>query len=318
MSRARLLYNPNAGRFPPDQAAGIAAGRLRQHGWAVEILATNSAEDVTALAREAAQEKFDVVIIAGGDGSVGRVAAGLHGSGTAMAVLPTGTANVWAKELGLPVITPRSASHIERAADLIAESRPRRIDIGFCNGIPFLLWAGIGLDALVVRQAEKKRSHFRKIFAYPEYALRALRYAAGWPGVRIQLAASRPAREEKLTLDGIYQLAVISNIRLYAGGIARISPNARINDGEMDLWLFQGRGFLAACRNAWQLIRGTHLGAPACRVIPFSDLAIQLDSPTYLHADGDPLPENRQVHIQVQRQSLRAMLPQMAPNALLQ
>ena len=318
MPQARLLFNPNAGRFPPEKASEIAAGRLRQHGWTVEILPTHSAEHVTSLAREAADEQLEAVIMAGGDGSVGRAAAGLQGSQTSLAVLPTGTANVWAKELGLPAITPRSARHIEGIADLIAGSQPRQIDIGICNGNLFLLWAGIGLDAMVVHQSEKKRSHLKKLFAYPEYALRAFRYAAGWPGVQISLEACRSPGGFRTRLEGCFQLAVVSNIRLYAGGFVRLSPNARINDGLMDLWLFQGSGFWAACRNAWQIIRGSHLKANTCRVIPFSQLGVQLEAPTFLHADADPLPESGRVKIEVRQQNLSVLLPKTAPENLLQ
>ena len=139
-----LLFNPNAGRFPPEIAAKRAAARLTDLGWSVKTIPTRSAGHITALAEEAAGNRDDALIIAGGDGSIGRAVAGLSGSRTALAVLPTGTANVWAKELGLPPISPSSPRGIEANADLIAAGTVKKIDTGRCNGTPSSYGPGSG------------------------------------------------------------------------------------------------------------------------------------------------------------------------------
>src|SRR5512141_248679 len=101
MRKALLLYNPAAGRIPIRPFIGGIMRPLRMAGWKVEVVETISGRDSTRLAHQAALEKFDGVFAIGGDGTVGQVASGLINSNTALAVLPGGTMNVWARELGL-------------------------------------------------------------------------------------------------------------------------------------------------------------------------------------------------------------------------
>src|SRR5512142_3066445 len=101
MRQALLLYNPAAGRVPVRPFIGGIIRPLRSAGWKIEVVETISGRDATRMAHQAAIEKYDGVFAIGGDGTVGQVAAGLIGTDTALAVLPGGTMNVWANELGL-------------------------------------------------------------------------------------------------------------------------------------------------------------------------------------------------------------------------
>jgi diacylglycerol kinase family enzyme len=237
-------------------------------------------------------------------------AAGLAGSETALAVLPSGTTNVWAQELGLPKIKSPRREEVCAVADLIAQSQPRRMDVGACNGKPFLLWAGIGLDALVVRHSEQKRSHLKKRFAIPEYILRAFRAAATWEGISATVRADCATGVSQF--EGRFQLAVVSNIRLYAGGLAEISPEARLDDGEMDLWLFDGSGASGALRSAWNILRRAHVNQPGVRRVRFRQVNVELASPAALHSDGEPCGDHRSVELSVTRQALKILVPPTA------
>ncbi len=308
MTRAILVYNPKAGRYPSAQTAGYVASQLRTHGWEIHTQPTRDADHVAMLAREAAADELDVFLIAGGDGSIGIAAAGLVGSGTAMAVLPTGTTNVWAQELGLPRIRPGKPETLDRIAALIAGSTNRLMDVGMCNGRTFLLWAGIGLDALVVRRSEQRRSRLKKKLVIPEYMLRTLKIVTTWPGVRARIRAES-LNAPPLELEGTYQISVASNIGLYAGGLATLSPEARLDDGEMDMWLFEGKGTRAAFRSAWNIVRGSHVQSAIARRISFSRMVIEIEKPAHLHNDGEPLgPENR-IELTVNRQALNILVP---------
>src|SRR5512142_833260 len=101
---------------------------LRESGWSIELVETARQGDARFLAREAAERQLDAVIAVGGDGTVNEAVNGLVDSPTALGVLPLGTANVWAKEMGLPM------GNLEAAALLLAGAIMRTIDVGIVRG----------------------------------------------------------------------------------------------------------------------------------------------------------------------------------------
>jgi YegS/Rv2252/BmrU family lipid kinase len=309
MPHALLIFNPNAGRFPPQEAANQTAGVLRRLGWQVEVCATRDADHVTDLAAQAAADGRDALIVAGGDGSISRGVRGLLGSRTALAVIPTGTANVFAKELGLPMIGPAGPDAAVENAKAIAASRVMEVDVGLCGEKPFLLWAGFGLDAQVVRRAESRRSRIKKLFVLPEYFLRTMTAAAHWPGAEIEVCGLRGDGETRVAYKGRMQLAVASNIRYYAGGYALLSPDACIDDGEMDLWIFKGRGARAALRHARNLLNGSHVHDSETVRLPFRKIVIESDRAAALHRDGEPGLDTNRLEITVRPRELRILAP---------
>jgi len=105
MRRALLIYNPSAGRFPAGPLVKRAADVLKEADWDVNIVASTSGDNLRPLVAEAVRNDYEAVFVAGGDGSVGAVAAELIGTETALGVLPAGTSNVWAQDMGLETLT---------------------------------------------------------------------------------------------------------------------------------------------------------------------------------------------------------------------
>jgi len=252
MPKAYLVYNPAAGRFPSRMLTERAAAVLRSEGWEVSLEQTGGGPHITELARQAVEYSMDAFFVAGGDGSINFATAGLVGNQTALGVLPAGTANVWARELGLPGLTWTRWTALEESARRLATASLRSVDVGFCNQNPFLLWAGVGLDAFIVHRIEP-RSRWEKHFAIAHYAAATVRQARMWEGIDLRVLA------DGVEVSGHYLLAVVSNIHLYAGGFAEISPYARLDDGVMDLWLFSGETLLETVHQAWDLWSGRHL-----------------------------------------------------------
>ena len=150
---ALLIFNPTAGRARRLGSGGLDRARkvLAGHGIDSELAPTDGPGSGPELARRAIRERREMVIVCGGDGTLNEVVNGLAGSATPLALLPAGTANVFAKELGLPW-------NIERAASLIAGSKLRRIALGHVTaeelgegGRYFLSLAGAGPDGALVR-----------------------------------------------------------------------------------------------------------------------------------------------------------------------
>ena len=168
-SRAVLIFNPESGRMRRQRSQQIAAAQreLEQRGIAVDAQGTTRAGEATELARNAVQTGAELIIVCGGDGTINEVVCGMACSKVPLAVLPAGTANVLAREIGLPL-------SIAAAARALVACRPRRLSLGCVGSRYFLLMAGIGFDAGVVRQVNAKH---QKLLGMTTYILEALRQA---------------------------------------------------------------------------------------------------------------------------------------------
>jgi YegS/Rv2252/BmrU family lipid kinase len=309
MSKACIIYNPAAGRFPSRMLTERAADVLRDYGWQVRLERTHTDSDIIQLARQAVDDGNDALLIAGGDGSINHALPALLDGDTALGVLPAGTANVWAREIGLPGLTWTRVMALEESAHRLATARVEKVDVGFCNQRPFLLWAGVGFDAFVAHRIEP-RTRWEKHFALAQYATNALRQATVFNGIDLKIHG------QDVDLSGHYLLAVVSNIHLYAGGLAEISPHARVDDGKMDLWLFSGNTLIETITHALDVLSGRHVHSEQARCITFEEIQLASDSPLYAQVDGEPIEEGQTMKIVVHRQVLPVLIPEQASGDL--
>jgi len=307
--KGQLIYNPMAGRFPSLPLVERAAKTLESNGWEIDITRTEGGDQITKLAKRAATSGLDAIFVAGGDGSIHQAVAGLLGSETALAVLPAGTANVWAQELGLPTLSWTNWGALETSVKKILNGTVRTMDVGVCQGIPFLLWAGVGFDAFIVHHLEP-RSRWQKQIATPHYAANVAWYARTWSGMDLNIWADG----EKVS--GIYVVALVTNIHLYAGGLAEISPKARIDDGIMDLWLFAGDTLLETLQHMFDLASGKHLSSEKTNYIPCKKVIIKSKTDLYLQLDGEPIAPSKIITIDIRSQALRVLVPRDVPKPL--
>lgn len=302
MQSAYIVYNPAAGRLPVGPFVYRAAEILREAGWQMRIFPTRSGKHAVELAQEAAG-KVDVVFAIGGDGTIGQVASGLAGSNTALGILPAGTHNVLAAELGLRPFDWNRWWALDENIRQLVNAPIYKVDVGLCNGKPFLLWAGLGLDAMAVQQLES-RVRFDKYWSVPQSAALTLWNATFWHGTDMKAYA-----DGKL-LEGHYMLMVVTNIRRYLGGLTQISPEARLDDGQMDLWLFSGTHLGDALRHAIGMFSGTHMLAEDAICVPFHNLRLESASPVSLHMDGEPQGLTENLDFSILPRSLKMMIPQ--------
>jgi len=182
------------------------------------------------------------------------------------------------------------------------------VDVGLCNGQPFLLWAGIGLDAMTVKKLDP-RKRFEKYLNIPEYFATTVWNATIWHGMNLRVTA-----DDKL-VEGHYLLGIVSNIRHY-GGQFRISPAAYLDDGEMDLWLLSGSTLADAFRHFFEILAETHVTSDQARRIPFRKVYIESDTPFPIQIDGEPLLGAQQVVLEVLPQKLLILMPPQARHLL--
>lgn len=320
---AWVIANPSAGRGARRAAIDAAVAAWSRRGWAVTRRWTAGRGDATAIARAAAAAGADIVAVAGGDGTLNEAANGLVGSRAALAVLPSGTANVLAAQLGLvgwpsPLRTP----DLSAAADALAAGRVQPIDVGLARptGAPprhFVMWAGVGLDAEIVRRVEGPSRRLKARGGPWAFA------AAGWHVLR-----RTPACEAVVRVDGRRRRvrllgAVISNIPLYAG-LVHLAPEARLDDGVLDAAWFEGTGrrrvvgaWLAAGRAAGASSFGRRVvfGRPDPArplAMPVRTVRIVSRPAAPVHVDAEPC-GTTPVRIDVVPGALRIVVPHGAP-----
>ena len=267
---------------------------------------TRAPGDAAALARKAAQAGYDAVIVAGGDGTLGQAADGLAGSNTALGVLPVGTSNVWARELALPLLLDTSPAGIVPAARALAEARVRPVDLGRIGARHFLLWAGVGLDAHIVSRVEP-RTGLRKQLGLPYYIAASFIAGFDWSGAEAQIEVDGE------TIAGHMLMVLIGNNRIYGGGVFHVSPHSRLDDGLLEMWAFEGRGYGATLAHAWGLRRGRHTDHPRVQHRAGRRFTVNTARPLPAQADGDLLEGLTPLTIEVAPRALRALVPQSAP-----
>src|SRR3990170_2199019 len=134
MRLAWVVHNPAAGRFSSDLLVQRAASVFSSRGWTVHLETARQREHLKDIIRRSLAASAEVLVVAGGDGTVGLAASLLRGSQTALGVIPTGTANVWARELGIPMVSRAHPNSVDRVAGRLAEGTLRQVDLGEANG----------------------------------------------------------------------------------------------------------------------------------------------------------------------------------------
>ena len=302
MRSAVIVYNPAAGRYNVKPFIKSAVKELESADWKVDVEATQSGEHTIELAKQASAEKKDAVFAVGGDGTIGNVVNGLIGTETALGVLPSGTANVWSIELGLRPFALTRPWVLGKNASILANAPCYSVDVGMCNQYSFMMWAGIGLDALAIHNIEP-RIKLEKFFAMPEYAAKTIWQAAQWSGDRLRLWA------DDVEVEGNYIVAVSTNIRHYLGGHSKLSPDAYLDDGLLDIFLFSGDNLGDALRHAYNMWRGHHLNAEDVRRITFNNLRVEGEAPFWIQTDGEPRGSAQAAEIKIRSRALKMLMP---------
>jgi YegS/Rv2252/BmrU family lipid kinase len=285
-----LIRNPAARRALDDATLARVLEIARAAGWRIECATSEYPQHPTQLAREAAHDSVDVVLVHGGDGTLNEAANGIAGTDAALAVLPGGTANVWAKELRIP----RDPVKAMRTA---AEGERRQVDLGRANGRYFMLMAGVGLDAAVI---ERVRPAAKRRWGALSYIMAALPEAFR--------ARARPVR---LRLDGedvetdLYWM-VVGNTRSY-GGFRDITVHAVADDGLLDVALMSRGGVWRLLLDGARVLAGRHEGSPNVRYVRAREIVVVTDG-LPVQIDGEPVGETP-TQIDVAPRALNVIVP---------
>jgi len=307
--KAWIIHNPHAGRFPAHPFVERAARVLQQRGWETVIHQTGGPQDIQRLAAACAREGCEALFVAGGDGTVGQAAKELAGTSTALGVLPAGTANVFAQELGLAGLGYTDWFALEESASRLASGHVAEMDLGRCNGQVFMLWAGVGLDGYIIGQVEP-RPRTMKHLAVPYYVAASLWAVRGWQGLKLRVQV------DQQLVSGQFAQIVVSNIQRYGGGLFHLAKDARADDGLLDVWLFEGESAQDALRHAVGLLRGSHVHHPHVMGLTARRIHLEAPEPVPWQLDGERYAPAKRFEIEVWPAALRVLLPQDLPQPL--
>ena len=266
-----VIINPLSGKLNIGYRLRGLERFLQDSGFDHQIIFTSAAREAESLARKAVEEGVQSILVAGGDGTINEVINGMAGSTARLGIIPTGCRNVLARELGIP-------TDLGPALELIASDRVRRIDLGRANQRYFAVMIGIGLDADAVRDVETNLLNLKRFLRGYAYHLAGVRslfkfHTSPFP-VKID-------REQ--TLFGC--AAVIANGHFYGGSHQMVS-SARVDDGYLDLCLFEKGGRLDYLRYFLGVLTRRHQGFSDVQIRRLTELKIERAG-LPIHVDGD-------------------------------
>ncbi len=260
--RYPVIFNPKA----RSQKGGRVLRFLMKHANRFALYATNHAGEARELAARFAGAGEPVVIAAGGDGTLNEVVQGLAGSDTVLGVLPAGTMNVFAREMGIPY------DSLEKALEVIDKGLIREVDLFEANGSPFVQMAGVGFDAQVIEETTWELKKKLGPLAYLVSAVKVL--------------GEKPPKIEVVTADGRREtgVAVLAGNGSLYGGQFKFFRNASNHDSKLDVLIYKEAGY----RLVLDSLRGLALGG--------IDL---MESTAYFQAESFTVTADREVPVEV-------------------
>ena len=289
-----VIINPVSGRRGhrdrAQRRAALASARLTARGADARVVITEGPGHAHVLAREAVSTGAVLVAVWGGDGTMNEVASALAGTPVVLGLVPGGSGNGLARDLGIPL-------HAEQALDVLLDGRDRDIDGGVLDGHLFFNVAGLGLDARVARAFQS--SGGRGILSYVVKTARAILDGRG-------TACVIEAGGRSVAVDAL--LVALANSRQYGSGML-IAPSARVDDGVIDVVVVPRMPLVRMLRYLPRVLAGAIDAVPGVSVMRAAHATIQGTSPLAYHIDGEPHEGGTRLSLSVRPHALRVRVP---------
>jgi len=297
MTDVVLIANP-AKVEDVDALLAQLGGALAEHGWpAPRLLTTTVDEPGRGLAEQAAREGADVVLAAGGDGTVASVVSGLVGTETALAVLPSGTGNLLARNLDLPMDT-------SGVVEALVAGKVRSIDVGEVVegagvGSSFAVMAGLGFDAAIVEDAPER---LKAMVGWPAYLVSAVSHLADEPFTcTIVVDGGEPIEREARSV-------LVANVASLQGGVD-LAPDAGVSDGLLDVIVLGPKTLTDWLRLGARLVTGSDREDERIERLQGRRVEITAHADEVCQLDGDPVGSTSRFVAEVRPRALRLRVP---------
>jgi len=291
--RILAIVNPEAGRGDAERIRdGITAG-AEGAGVTVDFVELEPGAQARTLTRDAAAQGYRLVLVAGGDGTVAEAAAGLVGTGVPIGIIPTGTANIVAMNLGIPA-SPKLAT---RAA-LVGTRAP--YDVGrTSDGRIFLLAAGAGYDADLIRDADRE---LKRRFGPLAYIL------AMFKNLRVRRARFTVELDGSQRIHVHAKTILVCNVGRTMGALP-LAPDARVDDGQLDVVVVTFAGFGQLLLLFFRAILGGLKQDPRVKFYTAKSVRITASRPMPLQVDGEFIDQTTPVEMTVVPGGIQVMRP---------
>jgi YegS/Rv2252/BmrU family lipid kinase len=257
-------------------------------------------ENITEVTRDALARGYDTIVAVGGDGTVSEVAAALVGTDVPMGVVPGGTANVFAQELGIPLDVDAACALI------VGEHSTMRVDAMEVDGRCFVLQIGIGLDSLMIRDTDRRA---KRRFGRLAYVWTFFTRLVGFQPVRFTIAADdrrlRPRASQVLVANG----------GVLGAAPFRWGDHIRPDDGRIDICIISARSGVDYARLAWHALLGRQRQDRSVRFLTAErTIVVSTDRPLPIQADGEIIGDTP-LQIRVVPSALHIVVPLATPDA---
>ena len=266
---AVFIVNPAAGRGRGAALVADLPARCERHGITADVRVTSASREAIRIARGAAESGARLVVAVGGDGTAHEVVNGLAGTDAVFGLLPFGSGNDLALALGIP-------DDPDAALAVLANGRDARIDLGRFEDVWFANSVGVGFEAQVTIESRK----IRGLRGFAIYLAAVLKALARLRCPRMEL------RIDGEPFDGPRLLVSVGNGPRVGGGFL-LTPDARNDDGILDLCLVDAVGRLRALRILPKAISGTHTTDPRITMLRGRRIEIRSPDGFPFHADGE-------------------------------
>lgn len=292
--RIAVVLNSGAGSVD-DATTDAAIRRAVEQAGAVCSLVRASGPDLVELTRRAAAD-HDVVAAAGGDGTMNAVATALVGTETPMGVLPMGTLNHFARDLGIPL-------DIEAAAAVLVHGRPDTIDVADVNGRVFLNNSSIGIYPMMVRDRDQQRQTLAR-GKWPAMAVAALNVLRRYPSMSVAMHTAEGVRHYRTPF-------VFVGNNVYSTELPAIGSRTSLQDGVLSVLAVRGNKRLQMLELLWHLLWSKLPDAAAFDVYACSEVTLNIPRRRLdVSFDGEVMRERSPLHYRIRPRALTVVLPQ--------
>ena len=275
--RTLVVLNPKAGQDDLGTLRRKLGGAFAARAAPFDLVESERSGHATELAREAARAGYRAVCVVGGDGTIAEVATGLVGTGVPLAVVPRGTANQLARNLGIPL-------GLEAAVEVALNGEPSPIDLGQIDGRAFALVAGAGFDAAVMAGATRER---KERWGFAAYIYSALKEALSVAPARFEITAD----DHRLEVSAVSVMIANGGALFLKYLPVRLpltpTPLSSWTDGLFDVVIVAPRRFPDWAGVLWSAARRRFAGSDRLIHLHARTVRVVTDPPVPTQVDGD-------------------------------
>lgn len=274
--RALVVLNPAAGQEDPRRVRRLLGGAFAVRGASFDLVETAGAGDAEGFARAAVERGYRAVVAVGGDGTVAEVITGLAGTTVPLGIVPQGTGNQVACNLGIP-------RDVEGAVEVAVRGVPVPMDLGqLSGGRYFALMAGAGWDAEVMGIATRE---MKDRWGFGAYLYAGFRRAIVPPSALFRITAD--GREFSVNAATVIVANVGQIVYQMLPVELRIGPGVSFHDGMLDVCIFAPRTFTDVAAVLWRVARGHYVGDERMIYLQARDIRIESTVPVVTQVDGE-------------------------------